>query len=127
MILLDNLLLCLLLITVIDLSKTCDSTATSIYNALVVFIIHPQIKIKLKMLILLAGVPLFPLCISWHTAFHRCLQGRNGWHVMRTLKQQLDEHRSAAAVVLETVDFFDLVFRLAGQARLCGTKNAGGK
>jgi hypothetical protein len=47
MILLDNLLF----ITVIDLSRTCDSTVILIYNALVMFMIYPWIKIKLKVLI----------------------------------------------------------------------------
>jgi hypothetical protein len=51
MILLDNLLQCLLFIVVIDLSITCDSTAILIYNALVIFVIYPWIKIKLKVLI----------------------------------------------------------------------------
>jgi hypothetical protein len=51
MILLDNLLKCLLFITVIDLSRTCDSTAILICNALVMFMIYPWIKIKLKALI----------------------------------------------------------------------------
>jgi hypothetical protein len=49
MILLNNLLF----ITVIDLSRTCDSTTILIYNALVMFMIYPWIKIKLKMLIFL--------------------------------------------------------------------------
>jgi hypothetical protein len=51
MILIDNLLQCLLFITMIDLSRTCDSTATIICNALVMFMIYPWIKIKLKVLI----------------------------------------------------------------------------
>jgi hypothetical protein len=51
MILLDNLLQYLLFITVIDLSRTCDSTVILIYNALVMFMIYPWIKIKLKVLI----------------------------------------------------------------------------
>jgi hypothetical protein len=51
MILLDNLLRCLLFIAVIDLSRTCDSIATLIYNALVMFMIYSWIKIKLKVLI----------------------------------------------------------------------------
>jgi hypothetical protein len=51
MILLDNLLQCLLFIVMIDLSITCDSTAILIYNALVIFVIYPGIKIKLKVLI----------------------------------------------------------------------------
>jgi hypothetical protein len=51
MILLDNLLQCLLFIVMIDLSITCDSTAILIYNALVIFVIYPWIKIKLKVLI----------------------------------------------------------------------------
>jgi hypothetical protein len=41
MILLDNLLQCLLFIDMIDLSRTYDSTATLICNALVMFIIYP--------------------------------------------------------------------------------------
>jgi hypothetical protein len=51
MLLLDNLLHCFLLIDVIDLYRTCDSTAILIYNALIMFIIYPWIKIKLKVLI----------------------------------------------------------------------------
>jgi hypothetical protein len=51
MILIDNLLQYLLFITMIDLSRTCDSTATIICNALVMFMIYPWIKIKLKVLI----------------------------------------------------------------------------
>jgi hypothetical protein len=35
----------------IDLSRTCDSTASLFYNALVIFMIYPWIKIKLKVLI----------------------------------------------------------------------------
>jgi hypothetical protein len=35
----------------IDLSKACDSNAILICNALVMFIIYPWIKIKLKVLI----------------------------------------------------------------------------
>jgi hypothetical protein len=51
MILLDNLLQCLLFITMIDLSRTYDSIATLICNALVTFMIYYWIKIKLKVLI----------------------------------------------------------------------------
>jgi hypothetical protein len=51
MILLDNLLQCLLFNAMIDLSRTCDTTASLIYYALVMFMIYPWIKIKLKMLI----------------------------------------------------------------------------
>jgi hypothetical protein len=51
MILLDNMLQYLLFITMIDLSRTCDSTASLICNALVMFMIYPLIKIKLKVLI----------------------------------------------------------------------------
>jgi hypothetical protein len=40
-ILLDNLLQYLLFIVIIDLSKTCCTTATLIYNTLVIFIIYP--------------------------------------------------------------------------------------
>jgi hypothetical protein len=46
MILLDNLLQCLMFIAVIDLSRTCDTTAILIYNALVMFMIYPWIKIN---------------------------------------------------------------------------------
>jgi hypothetical protein len=53
MILLDNLLQCLLFIAMVDLSRTCDNTTTLICNALVMFMIYPWIKIKLK-------VSLFP-------------------------------------------------------------------
>jgi hypothetical protein len=52
MILLDNLLQCLLFIAMINPSRTCDSTATLICNALVIFMIYPWIKIKIKVLIL---------------------------------------------------------------------------
>jgi hypothetical protein len=51
MILLDNLLRYLMFIIVINLSRTCDSIATLIYNALVMFMIYSWIKIKLKVLI----------------------------------------------------------------------------
>jgi hypothetical protein len=51
MILLYNLLQCLLLIAMIDLSRTYDSTASLIYNALLMFMIYSWIKIKLKVLI----------------------------------------------------------------------------
>jgi hypothetical protein len=51
MVLLDNLLQCLLFIAMIDLSRTCDSTATLICNALIMFMIYPWIKIKLKVLL----------------------------------------------------------------------------
>jgi hypothetical protein len=49
--LLDNLLQYLLFIDMIDLSRICDSIATLICNALVIFIIYPWIKIKLKVII----------------------------------------------------------------------------
>jgi hypothetical protein len=55
MILLDNLLQYLLFIVVIDLSITCDSLATLIYNALVMFMSYSLIKIKLKVLIFPTG------------------------------------------------------------------------
>jgi hypothetical protein len=55
MILLDNLLQYLLFIVVIDLSITCDSLATLIYNALVMFMSYSLIKIKLKLLIFPTG------------------------------------------------------------------------
>jgi hypothetical protein len=58
MILLDNLLQCLLFIAMIDLSRICDSTASLICNALVMFIIYPWIKIKLKVLIFPTGLPI---------------------------------------------------------------------
>jgi hypothetical protein len=51
MILLDNLLQYLLFITIIDISRTCGSTASLICIALVMFIIYHWIKIKLKVLI----------------------------------------------------------------------------
>jgi hypothetical protein len=51
MVLLDNLLQCLLFNAMIDLSRTYDSTVSLIYYALVMFMIYPWIKIKLKMLI----------------------------------------------------------------------------
>jgi hypothetical protein len=40
-----------LFIAMIDVSRTCDSTAILICNALVMFMIYPWIKIKLKVLI----------------------------------------------------------------------------
>ena len=51
MILVDNLLQCLLFIAVIDLSRTCDSTVALICKSLIMFMIYPWIKIKLKVLI----------------------------------------------------------------------------
>jgi hypothetical protein len=51
MILLDNMLQCLLFITMIDLSRTCGTTASLICYILVMFMIYPWIKIKLKVLI----------------------------------------------------------------------------
>jgi hypothetical protein len=51
MILLDNLLQCLLFIAMIDLSRTCDSIATIVCTALVMFMIYSWIKIKLKVII----------------------------------------------------------------------------
>jgi hypothetical protein len=50
-ILLDNLLQYLMFTVVIDLSRTCGTTVTLICNALVMFMIYPWIKIKLKVLI----------------------------------------------------------------------------
>jgi hypothetical protein len=38
----------LLFIIVIDLSRTCDSTAILICNVLIMLMIYPRIKIKLK-------------------------------------------------------------------------------
>jgi hypothetical protein len=55
MIFLDNLLQYLLFIAVIDLSRSCDSIATLIRNALVVIMIYSWIKIKLKELIFPTG------------------------------------------------------------------------
>jgi hypothetical protein len=51
MILLDNLLQCLLFVPMIDLSRTCYSTATLICNVLIMSIIYPWIKIKLVVLL----------------------------------------------------------------------------
>jgi hypothetical protein len=51
MILRDSLLQCLLFIATIDLSITCGTAASLIYYALVMFLIYPWIKIKLKVLI----------------------------------------------------------------------------
>jgi hypothetical protein len=53
MILLDNLIQYLLFIAIIDLSKTCRTASTLIYDVLVMFMIYPWIRIKLKMLIFL--------------------------------------------------------------------------
>jgi hypothetical protein len=53
MILLDNMLHCLLFIAMIDLYRNYVSTATIICNALVMFMIYPWIKIKLKVLLFL--------------------------------------------------------------------------
>jgi hypothetical protein len=50
-ILLDNLLQYFIFIDVIGVSRTCDSTAILICNILVMFMIYPCIKIKLKVLI----------------------------------------------------------------------------
>jgi hypothetical protein len=50
-ILLDNLLQYLLFIIMIDLSRNYDNTVILIYNALVIFMIYPWIKIKPKVLI----------------------------------------------------------------------------
>jgi hypothetical protein len=50
-ILLDNLLQYLLFITMIDLSRTCGVVASLICYALVMFMIYPWIKIKLKVII----------------------------------------------------------------------------
>jgi hypothetical protein len=51
MILLDSLMQCLLFIAMIDLSRTCGTAASLICYALVMFMIYPWIKIKLKVLI----------------------------------------------------------------------------
>jgi hypothetical protein len=58
MILLDNLLQCLLFIAMIDLSRTYGIAASLIWYALVMFMIYPWIKIKLKVFI-------FPAWISF--------------------------------------------------------------
>jgi hypothetical protein len=50
-ILLNNLLQYVLFIAMIDLYRTCDSTATLFCNTLVMSMIYPWIKIKLKVLI----------------------------------------------------------------------------
>jgi hypothetical protein len=55
MILLDNLLQCLMFITMIDLCRTCDSTFTLICNTLIMFMIYLCIKIKLKVLLFTTG------------------------------------------------------------------------
>jgi hypothetical protein len=51
MILLDNLLQCLLFITMIDLFRTYGNTVSLIYNVLIIFMIYSSIKIKLKVLL----------------------------------------------------------------------------
>jgi hypothetical protein len=51
MILLDNMLQYLMFIAMIDRSRIYDSTATLFCNTLVMFMIYPWIKIKLKVLI----------------------------------------------------------------------------
>jgi hypothetical protein len=51
MILLDNLVQCLLFIAMIDLSRTRGTVAYLICYALVMFMIYPWIKIKLKVII----------------------------------------------------------------------------
>jgi hypothetical protein len=53
MILLDNLLQWLLFIAIIDLSRTCGTATSLICYTLVMFMIYPWIKIKLKVLIFL--------------------------------------------------------------------------
>ncbi|CAN6323114.1 unnamed protein product [Urochloa humidicola] len=50
------------------------------------------------------GLLAFPLCVPG-TAFYKCMQGRE--RVMKMLKQQLGERRSAGE--REAVDFFDVV------------------
>jgi hypothetical protein len=65
MILLDNLLQCLLPITMIDQSRTCGTTATLICTTLVMFMIYPWVKIKLKELI----YPLIQKPYSRHFSF----------------------------------------------------------
>jgi hypothetical protein len=65
MILLDSMLQCLLFITMMDLSRTCDSTASLIWYALVMFIIYSWIKIKLKVLI----YPIIQKCYCRHFSF----------------------------------------------------------
>jgi hypothetical protein len=50
MILLYKLLQCLLFIAMIDLSRTCGTAARLIYYTLVMFMVYPWIKIKLKVL-----------------------------------------------------------------------------
>jgi hypothetical protein len=57
LILLDNLLQCLLFITMIDLSKTCVTAASLICYALVMVMIYRWIKIKLKVLMFPTHVP----------------------------------------------------------------------
>jgi hypothetical protein len=51
MIFLDNLVQYLLFIIMIDLSRTCGSTTSLIYYALVMFLIYSWVKVKLKVLI----------------------------------------------------------------------------
>jgi hypothetical protein len=51
MIFLDNLVQCLLFFDMIDMSRSCDSSADLIYYASIMFMIYSWIKIKLKMLI----------------------------------------------------------------------------
>jgi hypothetical protein len=63
MILVDNLLQCLLFIAVIDLSRTCDSTVALICKSLIMFMIYPWIKIKLKVLIFPTNDSIsYPIC-----------------------------------------------------------------
>jgi hypothetical protein len=69
MILLDNLLQCLLLSVMIDLSRTCDSTAILICNALVMFMIYLWIKMKLKVLIFSAIQKLYCRHFSFMAGF----------------------------------------------------------
>jgi hypothetical protein len=64
MILLYNLLQYLLFITMIDLSRTCCSTASLICNALLMFMIYSWIKIKLKGLIFSTKLSLPRLCFG---------------------------------------------------------------
>jgi hypothetical protein len=58
MILLDNLMQCLLFIAMIDLSKTCRTAASLICYVIVMFMIYPWIKIKLKVLIYPTWTPI---------------------------------------------------------------------
>jgi hypothetical protein len=71
MILLDSLLQCLLFIAMIHLTRTCGTTASLICYVLVMFMIYPWIKIKLKLLIFLTSQTTLLSFEVFHLFFQR--------------------------------------------------------